>query len=298
MTLGLDYASVDANNRPDFAKARAAGARFAYIRGYQQLVSRDLPDPHYARDAEDARKAGLVVGAYLFPSYYVRAVSPREQVARFKKATASAGIIPGKDFPPALDVEVKNCDWKATGRSKAELITVTEQFVRELQHAFGCNPAIYTSYHQWWGLGYPTPNWVVECPLWVKTAYQLQQGSKYSDKVSPLEPHFGYDRGNDPRNNRRVPDAWAKSGWFVQQYLGDIKGFPGYNRTVDINRFNVSREGAQGAHVQWFQRKLKIVSDGDFGPKTDRAIRDFQRRKALLVDGVVGPKTFAALCWE
>lgn len=36
-------------------------------------------------------------------------------------------------------------------------------------------------------------------------------------------------------------------------------------------------------------------ADGDFGPGTEKGVRDFQRRHNLAVDGVVGPDTGAAL---
>lgn len=38
-----------------------------------------------------------------------------------------------------------------------------------------------------------------------------------------------------------------------------------------------------------------IPVDGDFGPKTDEAVRDFQLKNGLVVDGIVGDKTWRAL---
>jgi peptidoglycan hydrolase-like protein with peptidoglycan-binding domain len=41
-----------------------------------------------------------------------------------------------------------------------------------------------------------------------------------------------------------------------------------------------------------------VVVDGEFGPRTDGAVRSFQQEKHLVVDGVVGPVTWPALVIE
>jgi len=60
------------------------------------------------------------------------------------------------------------------------------------------------------------------------------------------------------------------------------------------------REGAKGAAVVQLQNLLRnkgynVAADGDFGPKTEAAVKKFQSSKGLVADGVVGPKTWAAL---
>lgn len=61
------------------------------------------------------------------------------------------------------------------------------------------------------------------------------------------------------------------------------------------------RRGSKGDDVRIVQRALTDAGfslgsiDGDFGPKTDQAVRAFQKARGLAVDGVVGPATTAAL---
>jgi peptidoglycan hydrolase-like protein with peptidoglycan-binding domain len=54
--------------------------------------------------------------------------------------------------------------------------------------------------------------------------------------------------------------------------------------------------GSKGSKVSALQSALNtlgatLLVDGDFGPKTDAAVKAFQRANGLLVDGVVGPVT-------
>lgn len=42
-------------------------------------------------------------------------------------------------------------------------------------------------------------------------------------------------------------------------------------------------------------RGYNIAADGDFGPKTEAAVKDWQKRNALVIDGIVGKKTWSSL---
>ncbi len=69
---------------------------------------------------------------------------------------------------------------------------------------------------------------------------------------------------------------------------------PGYVNFPEVS------EGAKGQTVSDIQTLLnqagaKLKVDGDWGPKTDKAVRDFQSKQGLATDGIVGPKTMTAL---
>lgn len=60
------------------------------------------------------------------------------------------------------------------------------------------------------------------------------------------------------------------------------------------------RKGSKGSAVIKLQELLtsagySLVADGDFGAKTDAAVKAYQTSKGLVADGIVGAKTWAAL---
>lgn len=62
----------------------------------------------------------------------------------------------------------------------------------------------------------------------------------------------------------------------------------------------VLQRGNEGDDVEGLQQALReagydILVDGDFGPGTERAVRDFQKRQGLVVDGRVGDKTLSLI---
>ena len=61
------------------------------------------------------------------------------------------------------------------------------------------------------------------------------------------------------------------------------------------------QRGDNGQEVVAIQKRLLELSysinniDGDFGPETERAVKNFQADKGLEVDGIVGSATYRAL---
>lgn len=58
---------------------------------------------------------------------------------------------------------------------------------------------------------------------------------------------------------------------------------------------SILKKGLKGAPVKRLQEKLGIAADGDFGPGTEKALRDYQAANGLAVDGIAGPDTFSAM---
>jgi len=57
----------------------------------------------------------------------------------------------------------------------------------------------------------------------------------------------------------------------------------------------VLKKGSKGESVRTLQEFLKITIDGDFGSKTESAVKAFQKKTGLTVDGVVGKNTWAVM---
>ena len=62
-----------------------------------------------------------------------------------------------------------------------------------------------------------------------------------------------------------------------------------------LDDIGVLRKGAKGDGVKIMQEALGIPADGDFGPGTERAVKEWQSKNGLVADGIVGPKTLAKL---
>lgn len=58
---------------------------------------------------------------------------------------------------------------------------------------------------------------------------------------------------------------------------------------------SILKRGLKGAPVKRLQEKLGVDADGDFGPATEKAVKEFQKANGLSVDGIAGPDTFTAM---
>ena len=57
----------------------------------------------------------------------------------------------------------------------------------------------------------------------------------------------------------------------------------------------ILKKGSKGEDVKKIQAFLKITADGDFGPGTEKAVKEWQLKNKLTADGIVGDNTFAKM---
>lgn len=127
----------------------------------------------------------------------------------------------------------------------------------------------------------------------------------------------GYDLGI-ASNHGDVAHWFPKYGKSMDTFRADVKALlgkkdataeppkveesPKAESTVTV-KLSVLRKGAKGDQVKAVQRMLYAMGydlgtaliDGDFGSKTDAAVRAYQKHKGLGADGIVGPATWKKL---
>ncbi len=114
----------------NWEQVRGSEVSFAFLKATEGAT---LVDPSFDKNWEEARRAGILCGAYHF---YRPHVKPDVQARNFIKRVV---LQPG-DLPPVLDIEVE-------GRiTKAQLRADLKVWLRQVEKAYGVKPIIYTNY--------------------------------------------------------------------------------------------------------------------------------------------------------
>jgi len=302
--LGLDAASVDKNEAPNWEKSKVEGAiSFAIIRSNFGAAQ----DRLFVRHWPQIKKAGIVRGAYLFLRFphpkHGPPADPVTQARAFINTINKVGGFTKGDLPPTLDVEFPGGQ-KVTGMTSRQLLTGVRAAWKVLKDNWGVAPIIYTSGRVWEEdfKNLPAPD-LMESPLWLAHYFFKEHTAAVLDaRAFRLDPRMPCTRriargrdGRAFRNDSKVSCTWGDAdNWWIHQYQGDAWKLPGF-RQVDMNRFNTLIKGATGGRVKWVQRRLGISQTGQFDAAMESAMRAFQNLKGLASDGRVDPQTFAYL---
>ncbi len=143
------------NGDIDYAKVKAAGHRFVYIKATQDI---DFVDSMFATNLARARAAGLAAGAYHFFDY---TLDGRAQADHFLDRVEAAGGIDDA-LPPVVDVEC----WGPIGASIHAVSTARlRDFIDRVYERTGRMPMIYTSVFMWREVVGNTDEFA-DLPLW------------------------------------------------------------------------------------------------------------------------------------
>jgi peptidoglycan hydrolase-like protein with peptidoglycan-binding domain len=292
--LAIDYAATDdQKTTPGYMQARAVGARAFIVRaiyGRPEQAGHTAPtrDPMWARDKAAILVSGSIRSAYLLlcvPSTTFPGVTPKpEEQAQALIDYVGDDLSPtnAQNFVPIVDVE-----------QESDVLNAEEYFdwvlraVLVLARHYKAWPCIYSAKHIWaeYTNDHP-PGLLQNCPLWIAKPWPWP----------PRSPvHLDGAAGYEPLT---IPAFGDETNWILYQDQGDALGMPGFAQGIcDVSRIHTVARGARGTLVEWIQARAGATVDGDYGPKTEAAIKAIQSQHGLDVDGVAGFATNSVLSW-
>lgn len=225
-TLGIDISTWNDRNdtpqMPDFAKAKANGAHFAFIRASQDT----FPDPDFKTNWQNAKSAGLPRGAYHFFDLRPGKHTTKEQAQYFcSLLKGDAG-----ELPPVMDYERPNASYPELPPHDQSL-SIIEEFSNVVYAELGEYPIIYTN---WSALQYrldPVPEWLRKRGLWLAGYPYVNAGETPQQAADKALARGSYD------SNR-----WFGWPWTFWQFSdrGDGAAFGMESKQVDLDYFNGS----------------------------------------------------------
>lgn len=132
-----------------------------------------------------------------------------------------------------------------------------------------------------------TPAGAIESACWFWDTTKLNEIADTDNVVKMTKKINGGNIGLEDRQ-QRYANALKVLGMDADD-LGTDEGH------IDVDDIGVLRKGCKGEGVKMMQEALGIGADGDFGPGTERALRQWQMSNGLVADGIAGPATLEKL---
>lgn len=129
--LGIDVSRYQGT--VDWAKVKAAGCKFAFIKATE---GRTWVDPMFARNWRELKEKGIPRGAY----HFFRTDAPLQ--AQIDNFCNTVGSLEAGDLPPVLDVEVPSFWNHLSVKQRLDLVNGWQ---RGVEQKLGVKPIIYLS---------------------------------------------------------------------------------------------------------------------------------------------------------
>ena len=134
-----------------------------------------------------------------------------------------------------------------------------------------------------------TPSGAIESACWFWDTNNLNDIADTDNVVKMTKKINGGNIGLEDRQ-KRYSHAMEVLGMSVEDLGADDSSVEDI-----LDDIGVLRKGAKGEGVKLMQEALGIGADGNFGPGTERALKEWQSANGLVADGVAGPATFEKL---
>jgi lysozyme len=200
--LGIDISKWDGNW--DAAKAKQAGATFAFIKASQATFT----DPQFLANWKKAKEAGLLRGAYHYLDYTKPGIDQANYFADLLKDD------PG-ELPPVIDYELRRTDNNPSAalgflRECLEQLTNRKELFAD---SIIKRPMIYTGPGFWFEYGDQTKSdYWIQFPLW---------NAHWTTSTAPL-----------------IPLPWTMWQFWQFTSKGPGEAFGSEGLSMDMNRFN------------------------------------------------------------
>jgi hypothetical protein len=114
---------------------------------------------------------------------------------------------------------------------------------------------------------------------------------KYNGK-NPHTMHFHVSVVNSPLEDDTAPwQIGMASAGIIERAIAAVKNVVAPTPL----KYPTLKRGSKGQDVRRLQAMIGIKVDGDFGPKTEAALKAKQKKLGVVVDGRCGPYTWRAL---
>ena len=132
-----------------------------------------------------------------------------------------------------------------------------------------------------------TPAGAIESACWFWDTTKLNEIADTDNVVKMTKKINGGNIGLEDRQKR-----YAHALKVLGMDADDLGADEGH---IDVDDIGVLRKGCKGEGVKMMQEALGIGADGDFGPGTERALKQWQMSNGLVADGIAGPATLEKL---
>jgi lysozyme len=251
------------NGGIDWTKVKADGVNFVFIKATQGTGYSKVD--YFRNNAPKAAGFGLNVGAYHYGTFS----NIHEALAEAKYFLSVV-----KDYkltyPLVLDLEENK-----KSANKKQLTDGAIAFMDMVKHA-GYQTMLYTNKSF---LDNVLDVNRIQYPLWISRYYK-ELGCKADIWQYSCEGKVNGISGNVDMN-------WGYRDFAPKPIVKPVAKKPAFP--------GILKKGSKGVNVKSVQTKVGVSADGDFGPKTEAAVKVFQKKHSLTADGLIGPKTWAKM---